>query len=143
VGVFSSLATVALVAVLSGAVAVVCAGIVGWLYRREAARSGQRNRAEQRAQDLLERLLTPLERECLRRAGYLEVSSRLVPGRIYRVPGGRRQVQVLDQGQHTGSLCIQPACWVPEGDVILMHKLMIEGSEADYLKTANLFQVRA
>lgn len=29
---------------------------------------------------------------------------------------------------------------LPDGDVVVMHKLMIEGNEDDYLRTANRFE---
>ena len=48
-------------------------------------------------------------------------------------------MQVYEEGRHAGSLCIQPTRWVPDGDLIVMHKLMIEGSEGEYLRTANFF----
>jgi hypothetical protein len=36
-------------------------------------------------------------------------------------------------------LCLQPVEPLPEGDVVLMHKLMIEANEQEYLRTANHF----
>ena len=35
---------------------------------------------------------------------------------------------------------MQPTRWVPDGDLVLMHKLMIEANEAEYLRTANFFK---
>jgi hypothetical protein len=64
----------------------------------------------------------------------------MVPGRSYRVPRRRGQVQVYEAGRHAGSLCIQPTRWVPDGDLVLMHKFMIEANEAEYLRTANFFK---
>jgi hypothetical protein len=36
-------------------------------------------------------------------------------------------------------LCVQSVEPIPDGDAILMHKLMIEGDEAAYLRIANRF----
>jgi hypothetical protein len=38
------------------------------------------------------------------------------------------------------ALCVQPIDPVPDGDVVMMHKLMIEGNEEEYLRIANRFE---
>ena len=54
-------------------------------------------------------------------------ANRTIPGRVI----------VYDEGRFTMSLCIQPTTWLPCGDIVLMHKLHIEGNEDTYLSTAN------
>lgn len=95
--------------------------------------------AEVRADSLLSEVLTNDEYYQLRRRGYLEVFSPSNPARIYRVPRHRGRVQVFEDGKSIMTLCVQPTSLVPDSDVILMHKLMIEGNEQEYLQLANRF----
>lgn len=96
--------------------------------------------AERTAEALLRRLLSSPEYDALSYSGYLEVPSREYPGRIYRIPRGPGQVQVMEHGRVTERLCVQPAAvGLPEADVVLMHKLLIEADERRYLLTANHF----
>jgi hypothetical protein len=61
-------------------------------------------------------------------------------GRTYRIPRGPGQVLVLEHDRVTERLCVQPASGgLPEADVVLMHKLLIEADEETYLHTANHF----
>ncbi|HUZ76758.1 MAG TPA: hypothetical protein VMV93_04145 [Chloroflexota bacterium] len=117
-----------------------CGALLWWLYRRERVVSRQRNQAERQAQELLRRMLQPNELHQLRTHRFLEVGSRLIPGRVYRIPHRRGQVRVYEGGRHTGNLCIEPTRWVPDSDVLLIHKLLLEADEASYLSTANLFK---
>jgi hypothetical protein len=48
-------------------------------------------------------------------------------------------VQVLEGGRVVERLCVQPLDSLPEADVILMHKMLIEADESSYLATANHF----
>jgi len=95
--------------------------------------------AEERADQLVEQLLTFDEYRQLRRFGYLEVPSPRWPHRIYRVPRHKGQVGVFEDGVLTMKLCIQSVDPIPDGDTLLMHKLMIEGNEREYLRIANRF----
>jgi hypothetical protein len=131
---------VAQVGVITGVFLILCGGLAWWLYHRESSLSSERTDAERRAQTLVGEMLTPQQKEQLAALGFVELRSRLIPGRSYRIPRRRGQVQVYEEGRHAGSLCIQPTRWVPDGDLVLMHKLMIEGSEAEYLRTANFFK---
>ncbi|MHB8620835.1 MAG: hypothetical protein ACYDAG_14885 [Chloroflexota bacterium] len=74
--------------------------------------------------------------------GFLEVSSRLTPGRIYRIPHHSGQVEVYEESRLKFGLCVGPKTCLPRPDVILAHKLMIEGDEAGYLHTANVIARR-
>ncbi len=84
-------------------------------------------------------VLTHEEYTQLRAHAYLEVPSRDRAERVYRVPRGPGQVQVVEGGRVIERLCLQPLDTLPEADVILMHKLLIEGDEHMYLATANHF----
>jgi hypothetical protein len=96
--------------------------------------------AERAAEALLHRLLTDSEYDTLSRNGFLDVPSQEYPGRIYRIPRGPGQVLVVERGRVLERLCVQPASMgLPEADVVLMHKLLLEADERRYLMTANHF----
>jgi hypothetical protein len=96
--------------------------------------------AQERADALLRDLLSEAEYAQLTQRGYLEVPSPERPGRVYRIPRRHGQVRVIDNGVPSMSLCVQPVDPVPDGDVVIMHKLMIEGNEREYLSIANRFE---
>jgi hypothetical protein len=102
-------------------------------------RKVNREEAERKAEELLQSHLTPEEYHQLLTQGYLRVQSPSVPNRTYLVPRYRGLVRVYEQGRATKRLCVGPVETVPDADVVLMHKLMIEGNEEEYLKTANVF----
>lgn len=95
--------------------------------------------AEQRAEQLLKSLLDTDQYGELVRKGYLEVQSGMYPYRNYRIPRHRGSVEVYEMGKLVMSLCVQPTEVVPDADVVVMHKLMIEGNEREYLRRANYF----
>ncbi len=95
--------------------------------------------AEEKAERLLQSHLTPEEWRLLQTQGYLRVPSPSTPGRIYLIPRDRSLVRVYEQGKPVLRLCVGPVENVPDADVILMHKLLIEGAEDEYLRTANYF----
>lgn len=95
--------------------------------------------AEQRAEQLLKILLAPEQYNHLVRKGYIEVQSGMYPYRTYRIPRHRGSVEVYEMGRLVMSLCVQPTEVVPDADVVVMHKLMIEGNEREYLRRANYF----
>lgn len=104
--------------------------VLDWLFARR--------RVARRAQAMLQRLLSEDERAQLQRDGFLEVRSRSVDGRRYRIP--RRAgapVAVLEPTGRVLYLCLQPATPVAEGEVVLLHKLMLEGAEDEYWRRAN------
>ncbi len=96
--------------------------------------------AQERAEALLRELLTVEEQRQLNRQGYLEVQSPSRPRRVYRVPRHQGQVKVYEGGVPVMALCVQSVEPIPDGDAVIMHKLMIEGNEAAYLRTANRFE---
>jgi hypothetical protein len=131
---------VAQIGIITGVFLILCGGLAWWLYHRESTLSNERNEAERRAQQLVAQLLTRDQLRQLTTFGFIELRSRLISGRFYRIPRRRGQVQVYEEGRHAGSLCIQPTRWVPDADLLVMHKVMIEGNEAEYLRTANFFK---
>jgi hypothetical protein len=97
------------------------------------------HRRDRRANELLRSVLTSEQYRELTRKGYLDIKSPRDPECIYRVPLGPGLVWVIEKGQQTASLCLQPLERVPDADMVVMHKLMIEADEATYLQTANTF----
>ncbi len=95
--------------------------------------------AEQKAEQLLKILLSSDQHSQLSRKGYIEVQSGMYPYRTYRIPRHRGSVEVYEMGRLVMSLCVQPTEVVPDADVVVMHKLMIEGNEREYLRRANYF----
>jgi hypothetical protein len=95
--------------------------------------------ADHTAEILLKTSLSDDEYRTLRSRAYLEVTSPHYANRVYRIPRGPGQVMVLENGRMTERLCLQPVESLPEADVILMHKLLIEADEPAYLSTANHF----
>ena len=95
--------------------------------------------AERRAATLLRDVLTDAEYEGLVNRGYLEIASPSMWQRVYRVPRAGGRVRVYEQERLICELCLRPTRLLPPSDVLLLHKLMIEGDEATYLVTANHF----
>ena len=123
------------------ALPVVWQGVVTWQqWRRWRAQRPPRDLAavEAVAERLLIEVLPPTEYAALQTLGYLELPSRLYPGRRYRVYRKARPVEAYEGGRLTLALCVQPTSFLPSGDRVLMHKVMLEGDEARYLRTANI-----
>jgi hypothetical protein len=97
------------------------------------------SRAERRAADLLRDTLTPEQLRQLVWRGYLEIPSPTEPQRVYRVPKRKGYVQVMENGRAIMRLCLQPVEYLPDADVIVLHKLMIEANEETYLQKANKY----
>lgn len=98
--------------------------------------------AERRATVLLREMLTPEEFRQLSWMGYVDVPSPSYRNRTYRVPRTKGYVQVLEGGRAIMRLCLQPVDHIPDADIVLMHKLMIQANEASYLDQANKFPYR-
>lgn len=97
------------------------------------------SRAERRAIDLLRDVLTPEQCRQLLWRGYLEVPSQSVPYRVYRVPRTKGYVHVMEHGRSVMRLCVQPVECLPDADIVVLHKLMIEANEETYLEKANKY----
>jgi hypothetical protein len=95
--------------------------------------------ADHAAETLLRSSLSAADYRCLRANAFLEVPSPSYANRVYRIPRGPGQVAVLEGGRITERLCVQPVESLPEADVVLLHKLLIEADETRYLATANHF----
>ena len=93
--------------------------------------------ANRRAEMLIRQFLTPDELGQLQNCGYLAVPSRSTPGRVYRIPAQPGIVTVVDAGKPVMRLCLQPAYSLPEREHVLIHKLLLEGAEREYLRRAN------
>ena len=106
-------------------------------YRRGAASSSENALAEERSRALLRDLLDERELEQLTQHGYLDIASPNYSDRVYRIPGCAGWVCVYEKGQARMHLCVQPVEPLPINDVIVLHKLMIEGNEHGYLARAN------
>jgi hypothetical protein len=95
--------------------------------------------SERRAAGLLRDTLTPKQFHQLTWRGYLEIPSPTEPHRVYRVPRSKGYVQVIENGRAVMRLCLQPVECLPDADVVVLHKLMIEGNEEIYLQKANKY----
>lgn len=109
--------------------------------RRGNESLGERATTEDRSGALLRDLLTEREYEQLAQRGYLEVASPSVGHRIYRIPRDGGLVRMYQNGRAVRSLCVQPVVPLPGNDVIVLHKLMIQGSEQQYLACARHFPI--
>lgn len=95
--------------------------------------------AEWRARLLLREVLTAAEYRQLAADGYLEVSSPSVEQRIYRIPRAGGRVRMYEGERLVCELCLRSTRSLPLSDLLVLHKLLIEGNEAGYLATANHF----
>ena len=95
--------------------------------------------ANRRASELLRTVLSQEQHRQLMWWGYVDIPSHRDQERTYRVPRGPGQVRMIERGRQTASLCLQPLEWVPDADIVVMHKLMIEADEETYLQKANRF----
>ncbi len=93
--------------------------------------------AEEKAELVVRSVLTTDEYDRLHRDGYLDVPSPSFPQRVYRIPSGTGTVTVLEGGQCVARLCVYSTQPIPEREAVVVHKLMIEGNEQDYLRAAN------
>ncbi len=120
---------VTLAALLLGCLAVALgAGWRRWTRHREV---------ERRVRAMVRRVLSDQEYASLRQQGFFEIPSRLRPGRTYRVPTGGSPVAVLEPDGRVVYLCLQPSDAIPRREQVVIHKLLLEGAEAEYWQQAN------
>lgn len=113
--------------------------------RRWRSRMEWQQVAQRRAEQLLRERLTQCEHQRLQKYGYLDIPSRLDPNRCYRIPRYRGRVHVFEAftlgerllWRKTAELCVVSMDDVPDADLVLSHKWMIEGDETAYLALAN------
>ena len=96
--------------------------------------------AHRRADELLRSVVTCEQYRRLKLQGFIDIPSSHVPQRPYRVPRDAGFVRVIESGRQTAYLCLQPVEKVPDADIVVMHKLMIETDEESYLQLANKFR---
>lgn len=110
------------------------------LYRFQATEE-----AEARAEALLRASISSEEYHALLHEGYLPITSHLYPDRIYHIPRERRRVSVYQvvpnhpkpYYRKLGELCLVTCVQVPDADLVLTHKWLLEADERAYLATAN------
>jgi len=102
----------------------------------------QEDTARARAEELLLRHLAPEQRAQLQERGCFVVTAR--SGRRYRIYRGRsHNVKLLDAAdREVKSYCAYPRELVPEGDVMLSQKLMLELAEERFLGIANSYPIQ-
>ena len=110
-----------------------------WMWKLSFGSFLKWSEANHRANELLRSVLSSVQYEQLVRDGYIDIPSPHDAGCIYRVPREQGLVKVIEHGKRKMSLCIQPLELVPDADMVVMHKLMIEADEETYLQTANKF----
>ena len=110
--------------------------LLGWLFVHSFLMWLEPRR---RAGELLRTVLTRAQYRQLMWHCYIDIKSPCNQERFYRVPRYRGLVGLIEQGRRKADLCLQPLEWVPDADIVVMHKLMIEADEETYLRTANRF----
>lgn len=95
--------------------------------------------AQEHAQELLKDVLEQREYEQLTQRGYLDINSPSNPQRIYRIRRNGGLVSVYEQGKAIQEVCVQSTELLPRDDVVVLHKLMIQANEQEYLAKANQF----
>jgi hypothetical protein len=113
-----------------------------WISSKRRKATADRRLADVQAETMLRELLPDQEYQSLARHKFLEVVSPSDPARTYRIPRGSGQVKVFQDGVPVMLLCVQPTVPMPNADLVLMHKVLIEADEAAYLAVANRFDVR-
>jgi hypothetical protein len=113
-----------------------CVGRLGWFVYVRYHKWLEANR---RANELLRSVLTREQYRQLVRHCYVDIKSPRDPECIYRVPRYPGLVGMIEQGRRKADLCLGPLEWVPDADIVVTHKLMIEADEETYLQTANRF----
>lgn len=119
--------------------------LTAWGLSRLGILPGTKNEAEDRAEQLLRQHLTPTQYQQLQEQGYIEIPSQLHPGRLYRIFRRRRRAHIYvfetdgdtARRQKHGELCLVACDPVPDADLFLAQKWMIESDEKNYLTIAN------
>jgi hypothetical protein len=101
----------------------------------------KRTKADRQALALVREVLSADEFAQLRWRRRLDVPSPNNPERIYRIPRRGGFVWVFERGVHVMWVCVQPTEPLPEDDVVLMHRTMIQADEEHYLASSNCFLI--
>jgi hypothetical protein len=123
--------------------------VILWRYtgQRRTVKQTKAQVARLRAERLLRESLSHQAYQQLVDCGYLQIPSRLYPERYYRIPRKSQRVQVFEKSpaadrweyRKLGELCVVSCEPVPDADLFLTHKWMIEADEPAYLSIANWF----
>jgi len=116
--------------------------MLSWKRLRRSQKRVDEQAAHERAEALLGQILSAEELKHLGERGYLDIPSPSVTERSYRVPRRPGRVGVVEKGIEIAFLCVAPVESMPPADVLLTHKLMIEGNEQEYLRRANHYLLR-
>jgi hypothetical protein len=116
---------------------IVRGNLYSWNADREPA--GISPAAQENSLALLKSILNEGEYEQLTQWGYLDIGSPSNPQRIYRIRRNGGLVSVYEDGKAIQEVCVQPVDPLPRDDVVVLHKLMIQGNEQEYLAKANQF----
>lgn len=108
-----------------------------WRAQQESA--GVPASVQERSLALLRAVLTAQEVEQWISQGYLDVPSPQEAQRIYRIRRADGLVRVYEQGKAIRALCLQPVEPLPINDLVVLHKLLIQGDEHAYVQQANHF----
>ncbi len=100
---------------------------------------------DQRAEQLLKQSLTPHQYKQLLFHGFLDLPSPTTSDEFYRIPRWRGRIKVYEtyqSNEHSfyrlkAEMCILPCEKIPDADLVLANKWMIEGDEKTYLAIAN------
>lgn len=95
--------------------------------------------AQENSLELLKTVLNEGEYAQLTQWGYLDIGSPSNPQRVYRIRRNGGLVSVYEDGKAVQEVCVQPTEPLPRDDVVLLHKLMIQANEQEYLAKANQF----
>lgn len=105
--------------------------------RASRRRQSIRGDMERRAEVLLAEFLCEAEQAQLQHQRCLAVPSPSRAGRVYFIPAKPGPVRVCEDGRQVDALCVQPVVPLPDADLVLAHKLMIECCEDKYLAVSN------
>lgn len=95
-----------------------------------------RDQASARADALLAEFLDAMQRDQLVKDKMFIVESET--GKRYEIKAGKRVAELDKNGKPVALYCIRPEDWnLPDGDVMLAQKLMLETDEKSFLKIAN------
>lgn len=108
-------------------------------WRTEDKVSGVPAQAQARSLALLKDVLNEQEFEQWTRQGYLDISSPNDAQRVYRIRRADGLVRVYEHGKAVRALCLQPIEPLPSNDLVVLHKLMIQGNEQEYMQKANQY----
>lgn len=114
---------------------------------RRAVVAAAESLARQKAEELLTAHLSQKQASDLRAKGWFDVTvfSRNGSVKTYQVSRGRAgNVFLVDSsGKRLQRYCIHPIAAVPDADTMLAQKLLLEGDEDLFLRTANMTRLVA